>query len=342
MGGQTLKIAVFGAGSIGCYLGGRLISGGADVTFIGRKRYQEALRENGLRLTHFEQADRHIPYADFTFALQASALKSADCVLVAVKSQDTEAAGQALAKHMRPDALVVSLQNGIGNADILQKALPDHTVLGAVVPFNVTSPAAGQFHCGVAGAVAIASAQHTALAQLIEAFERGEQDCAQVDDIAGVQWAKLLINLNNALNTLAGGPLMEGFASRDYRRAWALCMEEGLSVLTQAGITPSQFGPLTVPQMIKMLRLPTWLYMFILKRRVTVDATARSSMQDDLELGRAPEIAYLQGEIMRVAEQTGQAALYNSKVYALIEDAFKEGQSPRLSGTEILTVLKAV
>ena len=72
---------------------------------------------------------------------------------------------------------------------------------------------------------------------------------------------------------------------------------------------------------------------------VKIDATARSSMLDDLEMGRVSEIDYLQGEIVRLAEKTGQSAPKNKVIYDLVVDAFSKGCSPKLSGPEILSRL---
>ena len=73
----SLHIAVLGAGSVGCYVGGRLAAGGARVTFIGRARYQKALAQRGLTLTHFAQDKTHVPPEAFDFVTKPKGLAGA-------------------------------------------------------------------------------------------------------------------------------------------------------------------------------------------------------------------------------------------------------------------------
>ena len=217
MGGKKLHILIFGAGSVGCYVGGRLAAGGARVTFIGRARYQEALAQHGLTLTHFAQDKIHVPPEQFNFVTKPESLAQADVVLVCVKSQDSAAAGAEIARHAPKDVLVISLQNGVSNPAVLKRAAPEATILGGVVPFNVTGAGAGAFHAGTEGDLLIEASNDARLDALLAALHAGDQSARSAADIAALQWGKLLINLNNAVNVLHGSTLKLGFADRDYR-----------------------------------------------------------------------------------------------------------------------------
>ncbi len=338
---QTLlNIAVFGAGSIGCYLGGQLASGGAKVTFIGRQKFKTALEDNGLTLTHFDRESLVISPDAFTFSLSPEDIAAADIILVTVKSQDTEDAGQVIKTHAKSNALIISFQNGVSNADVLRQSLTGQTVLGAVVPFNVTSTGRGQFHSGTEGYLTVEANDDPRLQALAADFAKAGQGIALSGDIAAAQWGKLLVNLNNALNALSGGTLRQALMQRGYRLALAKMVEEALGVVRGAGIEPAAFGKTPADKMIKILRLPNFLYRIIMNMIVKIDANARSSMLDDLEMGRVSEIDYLQGEIVRLAEKTGQSAPVNQAVLDLVNAAFKSGASPKLSGREIYTHLK--
>jgi len=145
-----MKIAIFGAGSIGCYLGGQLAHVGADVVFIGRQRFKSEIEANGLILTHFERDEIALTPDQFTFSLDAKDISSADIILLTTKSQDTLDAALAILPHAKTDAIVISFQNGVSNPDVLRSILSQE-VLGAVVPFNVTGKGPGKFHCGTEG-----------------------------------------------------------------------------------------------------------------------------------------------------------------------------------------------
>lgn len=327
-------IAVLGAGSIGCYLGGLLIAGGARVTLIGRERYSDAIAENGLTLTHFSREPIHLKNIDFQTGYDN--LDAADVILLCTKSQDSRDAAALIAKFARTDVQVISFQNGIRNPQTLRALLPDAQIIPAIVPFNVTPSGPGAFHCGTAGDLIAGPGARPAIRSGFEAAGQG----VKIDpDILAAQWAKMIVNLNNALNALSGGTLREGLAQRDYRRALALCVEEGIAVARAGGVEPSAFNGRAPSQLLKTLRFPNWLYFLVMQLIVKIDAKARSSMLDDLQAGRASEIDYLQGEIVSAAKAAGMAAPYNAKILKMTKVAFAAGQSPNMSGADILAAL---
>jgi len=337
---DKLKVAILGAGSIGCYVGGQLTSAGIDVVLIGRERMRGAIQTHGLTLSHFSRPTRHIAATDLAFSLTPEGLSGADIILVCVKSHDTETTAKAIAQYGRADALIISLQNGMTNADVLRARLPKNPILGAVVPFNVTSKSPGHFHCGSEGDLIIEDNASITLLALQAAFMEAGQKCRLVEDIKSVQWGKLLVNLNNALNALSGITLYQGLMQKKFRRALALTIEEALNIMHGANITPAQFGKASPEKMITVLRLPNFIYQLIKNRILKIDKTARSSMLNDLEAGRKPEIEYLQGEIVRLANETGQSAPINAAIAYEIKSIFNSGSSPRMSGADILHLVE--
>ena len=334
-----MNIAIFGAGSIGCYLGGQLAHAGANVTFIGRQRFKTEIETHGLTLTHFEREEMCLKPGQFTFSLDPKDISAADIILITTKSQDTEHAAQSLKVHAKNSALIISFQNGVSNPEVLRQILSQN-VLGGVVSFNVTGKGPGRFHCGTEGDLIAEMTDNPQLKTLQSLFAKSGQGLSLSDNILAVQWGKLLVNLSNALNTLFGGPLKEGLMQRDYRKALAMVIEEGLGVVQGANIEPADFGKASHRKMIKVLRLPNSIYKIIMNKIVKIDAAARSSMLDDLEIGRVSEIDYLQGEIVRLADKTGQSAPYNKIIYDMVGDAFAKGESPKFTGREILARLK--
>lgn len=332
----SLKIAVLGAGSIGCYLGGQLAAGGARVNFIGRERFQNELRTNGLTLTHFARKPLHITSDNFDYSLSPSAANSADIVLICVKSQDSFTAAKSIAPFVKTDSIIISFQNGVGNPDAIAKALPNNTVLGAIVPFNVTGTEPGCFHSGTEGDLMVQDHSDERLAALKAVFSKSGQNLDFQNDIRAYQWGKLLINLNNALNALTGGTLHEGLSQRDYREALAAMLEEALDVVKGAGITPQNTGKVSTQVTIDIMRLPDEKFHHVMEQNIKIDKTARSSMLDDLELGRGTEIDYLQGEIVKLANKTGRSTPINAAVMEAVKAAFASGKSPKMTGTQIL------
>lgn len=329
------KIAILGAGSIGCWIGGHLAAAGADVVFIGRERYAVQIAANGLRLTHFERNEIYLPKVKFVTT--PSALATADIIAVCTKSQDTEAAAAQILEHVKHGARVISFQNGIRNPETLRHILPDHMdVVPAIVPFNVTLTGPGRFHCGTAGDLVLGAAP----VSLFSLLNDSGQAARMSDNIEGDQWAKMIVNLNNGLNTLSGGTLRQGLMQRDYRRALAACVEEALGVAAVNGVSVGTFNGRGPSALVKTLRLPNWAYRLIMQLIVKIDAKARSSMLDDLEDGRVSEIAYLQGEIVKKAETANMNAPCNTAILAAVLTAFEAGGSPKMSGAQILDLIK--
>ncbi|WP_448579120.1 2-dehydropantoate 2-reductase [Thermaurantiacus sp.] len=316
------KIAVFGAGLIGAHVGGRLAAV-ADVTLIGRPWLVDAAR-HGLRVSDLEGFDRRLGAEDIRITTEPDALAKADLVLVSVKSLATADAARAIARLAPPAAPVVSLQNGVSNPDILRAHLPGRVVLAGMVPFNVSQPEEGQFHRGT-GVGKIVVEAHDALQPFLPLFAAAGVPIDPSPNILGVQWGKLLINLNNAVNALSGVSLMEELRQRDYRRAWAMCLKEGLALVKAAGITPVDPLPMPLDLMPAIMSLPDRLYGFVVSQagggRSRVDPLARSSMADDLAKGRPTEVDQLNGEIVRLAARLSRTAPVNARMLELVRKA---------------------
>jgi 2-dehydropantoate 2-reductase len=315
------KVTVFGAGMIGVYLGG-LLARHADVALVGRSSMLEPLNE-GLRLTDVDGLDLQLGPDQFRATTDPEGLTGADLVLVTVKSLATAEAAQAIAAHAPQAALVVSFQNGVSNADVLGKALPGRTVLAGMVPFNVAQRAPSHFHRGTGGRLAVAD--DPALAPFEGMFAAAGMPLQRQVNMPGVMWGKLLVNLNNAINALSGVSLADELRQRDFRRAWALSIEEGLKLVQAAGIEPVDPLPMPLKLMPQIMRLPDALYRYVVAAgsggKVRVDPHARSSMADDLARGRPTEVDFLQGEVVRLAERLGRKAPVNARLVELVRAA---------------------
>jgi 2-dehydropantoate 2-reductase len=333
-----LNICIYGAGSIGCYVGGRLQAGGAHVTFVGRERLAKEIRASGLHLTDFLGADLQVKPVDIRFDTSPSAAANAGLVLVTVKSAGTDEAAQELAKVLKPDALVISFQNGLGNADVLRKHLTRQTVLTGMVPFNVVNRGQGKFHQGSEGA--LEAEQHPHLAAWLPVFASAGLPLVTCGSMREVLWAKLLLNLNNAINALSDIPLKAELSQRAYRRCLALSQNEGLALLDAAGIKPAKLTPVPPRWIPKLIGTPDWLFRLLANKMIAIDPLARSSMWDDLQAGRTTEIDWINGEVVKLAQKLGRRAPVNERMIALIREAEKGGRR-QWSGEALLAELRS-
>ena len=291
-----LKIAVMGAGAVGCYYGGMLAKAGHDVVLVARPQHVQAIASAGLRLqtlTFDEQV--HLKAST-----EASAVQGADLVLFCVKSSDTETAGRLMQPYLRADALVMCLQNGVDNADRLRAVLPLHTVSAAVV--YVATEMAGPGHVKHHGRGDLVVEPSAVAAGAVQALVAAGVPTEVSNNVRGALWAKLVLNCAyNAVSAIAQlpyGKTVVGVGVQDVMRdvvaeCLAVAKADGVQVVGDvsaavanlAGSMPSQ----------------------------------SSSTAQDLARGKPTEIDYLNGFIVQRGEALGIATPANRVLWALVK-----------------------
>lgn len=313
------RIAVFGAGSVGCFIGGCWAAVGLPISFIGRQRIADDIAAHGLTVSDYSGWQERLD--DVDYRTEPSALAEADVVALTVKSGATADAAREIAAHGREGALVISFQNGISNVDVLRRELGDRfEVVRGMVPYNCAYLGEGHFHKGVAGAPLYAE-DAARMRELAKRIGRGPAELELSGDMLGIAWGKLLINLNNAINALSGRTLLAEIRERDYRRVFAAAMREGLRILDRAGIAPAKVGAVGPRLLPTVIGSPDWLFNSVFIKRWKIDTKARSSMSDDLAQGRRTEVDYINGELVALADRVGVDAPVNRRIVELIRAA---------------------
>ena len=326
-----MRIGIVGAGSIGCFVGGKLLAtNAADVVLVGRPRVRDEIAAHGLII------DDGTRTATITrIETEVAAVRDCDAVLVCVKSMQTADVAGELAGVLRDGAIVASLQNGVRNADVLREALQGRTVIAGIVGFNVRSRGAGVFQRATSGGLMLE--RLAAASELADTLARAGLGVQSHADLARHQWTKLLVNLNNAVSALSNAPTAELIGSPGYRRVMAATIREALRVLRAAGIRPAPLRGVPVGLMPWVLGLPTPLVRLLTRAQGKVDPDARSSMWEDLAAGRPTEVDYLNGEIVRLA---GGNAPINRHLVALVHLAEGTG-SPALDAQTLWSAVTA-
>lgn len=326
------SIVVAGAGSIGCYAGAYLALAGREVKLLARPRVAEAISREGLVVSDLDGRSAAMAGGAVAVGTDPSVLTEADIVLVTVKSGDTAEMAETIARHAPDTAVIVSLQNGIDNPARLRAVLGARRVVAGMVPFNVVQSAEGErplrVHRASEGTVLIEAGDELLRAVLdVEGFP-----VAVHADMVGVQWGKLLMNLNNALVALSGLPLAKELADRRWRRLLAAQIAEALVAMRANGVVPAKVAAVQPAMLPHVLRLPDWLFLRLARRMLAIDPEARSSMWDDLQRHRRTEIDDLQGAVVRLARKAGIEVPVTERVIALVRAAEAAGAgSPRLA-----------
>ncbi|MDM0108291.1 2-dehydropantoate 2-reductase [Variovorax sp. J22R24] len=300
-----MKIAVMGAGAVGCYYGGMLARAGHSVTLIGRPQHVGAVRRDGL-LLDTQSFKAHVPMQANT---DASAVEGARLVLFCVKSTDTESAAMEIRPHLMPDALVITLQNGVDNAERLQ-ALVSQQVAAAVV--YVATEMAGPGHVRHHGRGELVIAPSKASEQVAALLAEAGVPTQISDNVVGSLWAKLILNCAyNALSAISQLPYGRVVQGPGVDAVMRDVVRECLAVAHASGVT--------VPG-------DTWQ---AVERIAQTMPSQFSSTAQDLARGKRSEIDHLNGYVVRKGEAVDVPAPVNRTLWTLvklIED--RQGQAP--------------
>ena len=290
-----MNIAIMGAGAVGCYYGGMLARAGHAVTLIGRPIHVNAIRESGLRLQTLS-FDEHVQLQAST---QASAIAGADCVLFCVKSSDTEAAGQSMVAHLGQDTTVLSLQNGVDNAERLS-AVIHREVIPTVV--YVGTEMAGPGHVQHHGRGELVLGQGARAAQWAESLSQAGVPSTVSSNARGALWTKLIINCTynaaSAITQLPYGPMVQSPGM------WVLMrhtFDECMAVAQAAGVQIDQ---------------PIWPMIETIARTMVGQY---SSTAQDLQKGKPTEIDHLNGFIVTQGQRCGVTTPVNQGLQALVK-----------------------
>ncbi|APW38077.1 2-dehydropantoate 2-reductase [Rhodoferax koreense] len=291
-----MKIAVMGAGAVGCYYGGMLARAGHEVVLIGRPQHVEAVLRDGL-LLDTQTFTAHVPMAAST---DASAVAGAALVLFCVKSTDTESAAAEMRPHLLPGALLLSLQNGVDNADRLQAALPDQEVAASVV--YVASEMAGPGHIRHHGRGELVLAATKTTPQVAAMLTDAGVPTEVSDNVAGALWAKLILNCAyNALSAIAQLPYGRVVAGEGVPAVMRDVVDECVAVARANGVRLPGDPHVAVEQLV--LSMPNQY----------------SSTAQDMARGKRSEIDHLNGYVMRRGEALGVATPVNRALHTLVK-----------------------
>ena len=214
---------------------------------------------------------------------------------------------------------IVSFQNGLSNVPILKQILKQQTILEGMVPFNVAAQEKGHFHQGTSGAIHVKAYENQKNLETI--FKKSGLDIIFDQDMLAIQWAKILLNLNNSINALSKLPLKQQLSNLQYRQCLAMAQEETLALLDLAQIHPTKLTAISAHLLPKIISLPNFIFKILSRKMLAIDPLARSSMQDDLLAGRKTEVDWINGEVVRLAHQLGTQARINQSLIELIKQA---------------------
>jgi 2-dehydropantoate 2-reductase len=290
-----MNITVVGAGAVGCYYGGMLARAGHNVTLVARPNHVEAIQRDGLRMqtTTFDEHVRLNATNDM------AAVQEAQVVLFCVKSTDTESTGAKLKPYLSPNATVLSLQNGVDNADRLQAVL-GQPVLAAVV--YVATEMAGPGHVKHHGRGDLVISPSPSSASIAAELAAAGVPTEVSDNVRGALWAKLILNCAyNAMSAIAQVPYGVLVRGEGVNAVMQDVVSECLAVARADGVRV----PGNVPEAVAKLAQSM--------------PAQYSSTAQDLARGKTSEIDHLNGYVLHRGVVLGVATPVNRVLHTLVK-----------------------
>jgi 2-dehydropantoate 2-reductase len=330
-----MKISIIGAGNIGIYLGGFLLNKSLGVSFLGRDRIKKELIENDLSLCDLKGFQIKIPSEKINYKTNPQELSKSEIYIITVKSQDTLTTLKALKNTIEEKSIIISLQNGVRNFDLIKSIYPDNIIISGMIPFNVYNQSPGNYICTTSGDLIFQNTEYNSTINNL--FYNSNLTYKFDYNVEGILYGKLIFNLNNPINALCNLPLREELMNREFRLILSNCMNEALRVYKHAKIKPKNLGKIIPWLAPYVLQLPNWLFFRVASNMIKIDANARSSMWEDLKNLKTTEIEFITGEILSFGKNYNIPTPYNSLIYNLIKEAEnKKLGSPSLTSTNIM------
>jgi 2-dehydropantoate 2-reductase len=338
---QEQSHLVFGAGLIGCYLGGVLSARGLNVQLVCRPSIQQKLLD-GMQLSD---------YLGHKTTISTSSLFTQETrqnyafIWLTVKCTGITPALLDMQAHVGPQTVILCCQNGLGSEDLVKQHFPNNLILRVMVPFNVVELKAGHFHRGSQGQLTIESTteDEQLVLSLVDMLNGELLPVTSCKQMSALLWAKLQLNLGNCVNALADIPVKAMLEQRDYRLVIAKLMQELLLVTQALGIALPRVTSVPASWIPSILRLPNFLFKRVANSMLAIDPNVRTSMWWDVSQGKATEIDYLNGVIVEQGQRLNIACPANYTLVQIIKALNDQTQQianrPPIAASKLLNLL---
>lgn len=298
------KIAVLGAGAVGSFYGAMLARDGFNVTLIARGEHLKAIQSKGIAIDSFK-------YGDFNLEIKAEDTlnETYDVIIVSTKSEDTAKACENIADYLDKEGFVVSFQNGVDNVKTIARFLPSAKIIPSRIYVGLSIASPGVVRHSAEGIVGFGATKETDISY-VKTFEeilsKTEIEYKVEDDILQAQWKKFLWNL--AFNPLSA--LLESTCGKlshddDINNLMHRIVDEGVRAARFRGIELPEDYVSNVPYRVKGLE------------------NFKTSMLQDIQKGKNPEIEGIILPVISTLEEHGEKAPYCETIYKALK--FKYG-----------------
>ena len=332
-----MKIAVIGAGAIGGLVAGYLKNGSQDVTLIAKKNQIDAINAHGLNIGGAR--------GNFNVDLPVKEKleEDPDLVILAVKTQDIEGA----IKQNTPfitNAKILTTQNGIKAEEILSKHIDTENIFSSIVMFGATYLEPGKIIHNFEGDLIIGKFSDDGkefLSSISDATAKSF-NTKTVNNIKGMKWTKLFINMNNCLPAILGKSMQETFKDIEICGIAINLWKEAREIIDKAEITLESLPTFPAERITGLTSMPLDKAAGIYSGIMTglSKEPLYGSILQSIKRNRHSEIDYINGEIVNLAYNNNHKAPLNEKITEMVHKV--EARNKFFSREELLSETKGL
>lgn len=333
---EKTKIAIIGGGAIGCLMAGYLAQVGEEVLLVGKKDQVSSINEKGLTIEGGVSGKK-------TVSVKAVERleEPVDFVVLAVKTQDVMSALEQHELHLLSSP-VVTIQNGVRADKIVSQRIEPERIISSIVMFGATYLKPGEVVHNFEGDLILGS--------YLGGSDKRVKEVARImgkvfsvvvsEDIVGMKWLKLFVNLNNYLPALIGKSMQESFADLDMCTIGITSLREGLQLVDSAGITLHSLPTYPEDRLRKLTSLPIEESAKIFSQIMTnlSKEPLYGSILQSIRRNKPSEIDYINGEFVSLAREKGGSAPLHEKVVEMVHQV--EERNSFFSPEEVTKALR--
>jgi 2-dehydropantoate 2-reductase len=301
-----MNALIMGAGALGSVFGG-FLSSIQEVSLVGKGAHIQEVKKEGLKITGIWGEHRFEDLTAYT-AEEIPDIEEQDLIMITTKSYDTEAAVNQALPLLKRDTLVMSMQNGIGNEEVIARTVGRDRTMGGMAIFGAALLAPGHVKVTVYASeclVGMLDGSYEKAKGIAEIFTNAGIPTLPTQNIIREKWMKAFYNI--ALNPLSAVLRVPyGFLGEheETRALMKHMLQEAFRIAGAEGI--------------KLDKTPEEYFQYLLEKQLPPTAQHRSSMLQDIERGKKTEIDYLNGAVARLGRKHRILTPYNDAMAAII------------------------
>jgi len=261
-----------------------------------------------------------------------------DFIWLTVKCTGLDQALIDLAPYVSANSVILSCQNGLGSDAAVQAAFPDNTVRRVIMASNVAQKSDTHLHRGSQGDLLVEAYECNDGRNLAETVSTNLLVAQHIVNMQGYSWAKLQLNLANAVNALADIPVKQMLEHRVYRQIIAGAMQELIDVSRAKGLRLPKLAAVPMRFVPKVLNTPNFIFNVLGSKMMDIDPTVRTSMWWDINNGRLSEVDVLNGAVVAEGKKLGIKCPINQKIVEMIHQVERSGSREGFDPVSLLSV----